>query len=175
MTKFRSVNQSNMGLPGALLLTFFLTLPCQVSAAVIEEIVVTATKRSENVQDIGVSVAAFTGDEIGEYRFDRFWDISNQSPNIDITSFLGNSRPTISIRGGEIQSFSAFDEISVGVYQDGVYFWHPGPANSRRCSIWSGSKSCVGRRVRSMVEILLQGRLSIFHADPAMILLLTGQ
>ena len=121
MMKIRQSKQPSKSMPVILLSAIFLVCNYQVTATEIEEVVVTATKRSENVQDIGMSVAAFTGDEIVEYRFDRFWDISNMSPNIDITSFLGNSRPTISIRGGEIQSFSAFDEISVGVYQDGVF------------------------------------------------------
>ncbi len=99
----------------------FLFPAIELSAVELEEIIVTATKREEPIQDIGISVSAFEKDEIREYRFDRFWEISDQTPNVDITSFLGNSRPTISIRGGEIQSFSAFDEISVGVYQDGVF------------------------------------------------------
>lgn len=93
----------------------------QLTAAEIEELTVTANMRSESIQDVGISVGAFSESEISEYRLERFWDVANQAPNVDITSFLGNSRPTISIRGGEIQSFSAFDEISVGVYQDGVF------------------------------------------------------
>ena len=64
MMKIRQSKQPSKTMPVILLSAIFLVCNYQVLAAEIEEIVVTATKRSENVQDIGMSVAAFTGDEI---------------------------------------------------------------------------------------------------------------
>jgi hypothetical protein len=37
-----------------------------VTAAVVEEIVITAQKREQNLQDVGVSVTAFSGDAMRE-------------------------------------------------------------------------------------------------------------
>ena len=39
-------------------------VPIGASAQVLEEVVVTAQKREQNIQDVGISVTAFSGDQI---------------------------------------------------------------------------------------------------------------
>ena len=46
----------------ALLTLFALALPAQ--AAIIEEVVVTAQKREQNVQDVGIAISALTGEQM---------------------------------------------------------------------------------------------------------------
>lgn len=94
-------------------------------AAVLEEIVVTAQKRKQNMQDVGIAVSALTGDDIAEMRMDRPMDISAQIPNLDIKSTLGNNNPVVTIRGVGLNDFSANNSQSAGLYVDGVYIASP--------------------------------------------------
>ena len=65
---------------------------------VIEEVVVTAQKRSESTQDIGASVNAVTGDALEEFNAFSFEDVSKLTAGLTLT----NSNPrqqTIAMRG----------------------------------------------------------------------------
>ena len=56
----RFVNRSAMWVV-CLLLTFFAGL---IHASVLEEVVVTAQKREQNLQDVGIAVTALSGDQM---------------------------------------------------------------------------------------------------------------
>lgn len=86
----------------------------------IEEIVVTARKRDENLQDVPAAVSAFTGDELIERGIDRIEELQRLTPNLTIneTSGLTAGAVQVFIRG--IGSDPGFDQ-GVGVYVDDVY------------------------------------------------------
>ncbi len=84
-----------------------------------EEIIVTATKRAESLQDVPISVAVVSGDMIKELGLNRFEDLQSTIPNVQIDNSLG--APTIYIRGmGSGASNFSFEQ-SVGLFVDGVY------------------------------------------------------
>jgi len=88
----------------------------------IEEIIVTASKREESLQDVSVSVTAFSGDSIESLGFENGLDVSAQVPNFTFTSLLGPSGPPfLTIRGITSIDFSFINEPSVGTYVDEVY------------------------------------------------------
>ena len=43
-----------------------ITLASQVQANVLEEVVVTAQKREQSLQDVGIAVSAFSGDQMNQ-------------------------------------------------------------------------------------------------------------
>lgn len=94
-------------------------------APVLEDIVVTARKREENLQDTPVSVAAFSGEALAERQVANVADVGNFTPNliIDSASALGGSSSTISafIRGVGQSDFNLTIDPGVGLYLDGVY------------------------------------------------------
>jgi outer membrane receptor protein involved in Fe transport len=103
----------------AIALTVSLTLAISTTAkAQLEEIIVTATKKEESLQDISVSVSVISGDKIQEAGFHDFTGISQYIPNFAVSE---NAISTIiSMRGigaGSNQSF----EQSVGLFVDGVH------------------------------------------------------
>ena len=51
--------------------------------ALLEEIVVTAQKREQNIQSVGTSVTAFSGDQIRELGFTAVGDVATQTPNFN--------------------------------------------------------------------------------------------
>ena len=88
----------------------------------LEEIVVTAQKREQSVQDISLSISAFSEVELREYGFKNLFDVAQHAPNVQITSFYDHSKPEIVIRGMSPQQvFSAFEQVPVGIYYDEVF------------------------------------------------------
>ncbi len=88
--------------------------------ATIEEIVVTARKREENLQDVPAAVSAFSADALRNAGADNIVDLENLTPNITIneTSGLQPGSVQIFIRG--IGNDPGFDQ-GVGIYVDDVY------------------------------------------------------
>ena len=89
--------------------------------AMIEEIIVTARKRTESIQDVPVSVTAI-GKELKEANVRRLEDIQNFAPNIYIRRTPGiASGAAISIRGvSSSESDKSFDP-AIGVMMDGMF------------------------------------------------------
>jgi len=89
-----------------------------IHAAELEEIIVTATKKEESLQDVSVSVSVITGEKIQNAGFHDFQGIAQYIPNFAVSE---NAISTIvSMRGvgaGANQSF----EQSVGLFVDGVH------------------------------------------------------
>ena len=55
----------------------------------LEEIIVTATKRSERIQDIPVSVTAFTGKQLSEMGADTLVDYAREVPSLTFAATVG--------------------------------------------------------------------------------------
>lgn len=84
------------------------------------EIIVTAQRRQERVQDIPVSVSAFGAAQIERAGIGSLENIAPRVPSFYFGSF-GASRPQLYIRGIGTRSFDPGSESSVGVFVDDVY------------------------------------------------------
>jgi iron complex outermembrane receptor protein len=89
--------------------------------AVIEEIVVTARHRAENIQSVPISMTAVSGSAIEEARINTLQELEHSVPNL-IFGETGTSGEThVGIRGiGDFSRNIGFD-TRVGVYIDGVF------------------------------------------------------
>ncbi|MDP5055133.1 MAG: TonB-dependent receptor plug domain-containing protein, partial [Congregibacter sp.] len=90
---------------------------------VLEEVVVSARKRAEDLQDVGLSVSAMTGTEI-ERTFARdIKDLAYISPNLilDDTSQGPGGNAAIYIRGVGVADVEKNFEPAVGVEVDGLF------------------------------------------------------
>lgn len=86
----------------------------------IEEVIVTATKRSESVQDIGLSISAFSGDEMQKSAIVNSTEVFNKVPNLEFQLNGTSTGANIFLRGMGT-SGPAFNQLSgVGVYADEV-------------------------------------------------------
>ena len=87
----------------------------------IEEVVVTAQKREENMQDVAISMSAMDASTI-EKTFSRTIDeITGMSPNLIINPILGNGTVGVSIRGMQHAEVEKSFDPAVAIYQDGIY------------------------------------------------------
>ncbi|ARN73103.1 TonB-dependent receptor [Oceanicoccus sagamiensis] len=96
-------------------------------SALLEEIVVTAQKRSESLQDVPIALSAFTGDFIKEAKLTDVKQLVAFTPGLSgnsTDSFLD----TISVRGVSTNSFGIGGDSSIGIYKDGVYYGRNGAA-----------------------------------------------
>ena len=92
------------------------------AAEVFDEVVVTAQKREQNVQDVGVSITAFSGDQVRELGFTNTVDIVNFTPGLNYTSpNAEGSQVNFFLRGVGLNDFTDGNENPVAVYFDDVY------------------------------------------------------
>jgi iron complex outermembrane recepter protein len=90
------------------------------------EIVVTAEKRSENIQQVPIAITAFSESELRSKGLTDIHSLSSLTPNVNLdegSPFSGsNSVLSASIRGIGQDDFAFNLDPGVGVYVDGVYF-----------------------------------------------------
>ena len=93
-------------------------LTAQDAALQIEEIIVTAQKREQNLNDVSVAVTVFTGDDIREQRLGQPVDLAAQTPNLNINETFGNSITNVSIRGLGLNDYAVNNNPAAGIYID---------------------------------------------------------
>jgi iron complex outermembrane recepter protein len=88
----------------------------------LEEIVVTAQKRQQNLQDVGISVAAIDGERLRDLQVATGPDLLLKIPNVDVFSTYGaGSSANIVIRGVGLNDFGDGHEAPVTTYVDEAY------------------------------------------------------
>jgi iron complex outermembrane receptor protein len=102
-------------------LSAILMLPVGAKAQVLEEIVVTAQKRVQSLSDVGISVSAFSGEQLRELNIRNGEELDGQIPGLVVTDYGGGTSTQFTIRGSAQLDFSDHQEAPVAVYQDDVY------------------------------------------------------
>lgn len=88
----------------------------------LSEIIVTAQKRSQNLQEVPAAISAFTADDLAARGVSETSDLMGSLPNLQVTSAYGDTQPNFSLRGISVANeFSASTASPVGVYVDEVY------------------------------------------------------
>ena len=91
------------------------------SELALEEVIVTATRRDESLQDVAVSVSAIDA-ELGQANVRRLDDLQTFSPNLYIRRSPGiGSGASITIRGIGTQDSDKSLDPAIGVMMDGVF------------------------------------------------------
>lgn len=106
---------------GALLLSTALAAP---AFAQIEEIVVTAQKKSEDAQTVPIAMSAFTNQDLKDHQIQQFKDLVFSTPNVSYTkgNFTGSD---FQIRGIGITAVGYDAESGVAVHEDDVFLSNP--------------------------------------------------
>ena len=105
----------------ALPLAFAISVNAQ-SAGVLEEVVVTAQKKEENLQDTPIAITAITESTIDDLNLANVVDLAGMAPNVHIINTpSNNTAATIAMRGGVTINPAITWEPTVGMYLDGVY------------------------------------------------------
>jgi iron complex outermembrane receptor protein len=113
---------------GALIVFVGIFASSVAAQVLIEEITVTAQKKSQNLQKVGVSVTAFTAEQIDALGWDNSLDVAAQTPGLITTSNTGDSSniALFSVRGVSQLDFAEGQEAPVALYRDEAYVSSPG-------------------------------------------------
>ncbi|ATY30937.1 TonB-dependent receptor [Sphingomonas psychrotolerans] len=143
----------------------------------IAEIVVTAQKRAENVQDVPIAISAFTADALQERAVGSVAQLSSIAPNVNLdagTPFSGSTAVLSAyIRGIGSDDFAFNIDPGVGIYLDGVYLARTVGANQdlldvARVEVLKGPQGTLfGRNT-------IGGAISIVTRDPGSVFKVTG-
>ena len=95
------------------------------SSSMIEEVVVTAQKRAENIQNVPLSIAAVSGKTLTANGVANVLDLPKMVPNLRLDTTSQASGVALRIRGMGAPSNTAIDP-SVAPYVDGAYIPRPG-------------------------------------------------
>lgn len=104
-----------------------LTYAAEENNATIDEIIVSAQKRDQSIQEVPIAISAYDAKFIEKTKLDDVKDMIDFTPG-----FAGKSKDSfvdaISIRGIVTNSFGAAVDPSVGIFKDGVYQGRTGSA-----------------------------------------------
>jgi len=148
----------------SLLATSSLTVPVIAQDMALEEIVVTATKRTENLQSVAMSLTAFSGDYLEKSNIQDFNDMETRVPSLQFDSFSPGI-PRYFIRGIGNTTRSSSVDSAVGIFVDEVYMGRPEMTNNdfsdiERVEVLRGPQGTLfGRNV-------VGGAISFFSRKP---------
>jgi iron complex outermembrane receptor protein len=98
-----------------------LMLSQSLSAQVLEEVIVTAQKREQLLQDVGISVTAFSDEQLRQLGLTNTLQLGSQTPGLLVTDTNGGTTTAFTLRGSGQLDFGDHQEPPVAVYVDGAY------------------------------------------------------
>jgi outer membrane receptor protein involved in Fe transport len=140
--------------------------------AQIEEVVVTAQKRAEDVQTVPISITAYSAQDLAAHQIDQFKDLQFSTPNVSYTK--GNfSGSDFQIRGIGITAVGYDAESGVAIHEDDVYLNAPPLAEAAfydldQIAVLRGPQSTLygrGATGGTVNIITAKPQLDEFHAD----------
>jgi iron complex outermembrane recepter protein len=101
----------------------FVLLPLGTHAeGTLDEIVVTAQRRVERLQDVPLAITALSGADLAEHGVRQAGDITASVPNMLLNSPYGpEAQPTFTLRGVTTQDYSQNQSSPIAMYVDEVY------------------------------------------------------
>lgn len=100
------------------LLTAMLPMHAANASSILEEIVVTAQKREQNLQDVPIAITAFSGAQMNAMGVQESFDIATFTPGVHISGNLAGQNTQFSIRGVTQNDFNDIIEAPNAVYLD---------------------------------------------------------
>lgn len=92
----------------------------------IQEIIVTARRSEESLQDVPVAVTGYNRDQLEALDIQSFGDIGKTVPNLDVQRQFGSaSAPQYYLRGVSTGTLKFEADAGIGLYIDGIYLGRP--------------------------------------------------
>jgi len=98
-------------------------------AGALEEVIVTAERRSQSLQDVPISITTFTEELINEGGIIAMEDVALRTPNFKMTAF-NITEPQLFLRGIGNTNDSSGSDPAVAVFIDDVYLGRPSGAST---------------------------------------------
>ncbi len=108
-------------LAGVMLGTTLSSVALAEDDAILEEITVTAQKRKQNLQDVGIALAAFSGNMLDKMGVTQSSEVADLVPGVHISGNLAGQNTQFTIRGVTQNDFNDIVESPNAVYLDEGY------------------------------------------------------
>jgi len=105
----------------SILAATFLLTGVNVGAQVLEEIIVTAQKREQNIQDVAISITALSGEQMRALGYTTATEVPNMAPGVILVQPNSRGSYGVSMRGVIQTNFSDHQEHPVSLYVDEAY------------------------------------------------------
>ena len=142
------------------------------AAAQVEEIVVTAQKVAENVQDVPIAISVIDGDTLARSGVRNLEDLTAIVPSVTFRKGTTNANSAIVMRGVGTISFSVAAEPSVSTVVDGVVLSRSGQSfldlvDLERIEVLRGPQGTLfGKNASAgLVNIVSKGGTETFEAE----------
>jgi iron complex outermembrane receptor protein len=95
--------------------------PGFAQGGLLEEVIVTAQKREQSAQDVGIAITAFSGDQLNQLGIVNNTELARFTPGVYISGPGGGDQQQFTIRGATQNDFSDHSEAPNALYVDEVY------------------------------------------------------
>ena len=100
------------------------------SSLMLQNVVVVAEKREENIQNVGVTMAAYSSEQLDALGANQTSDLAAFTPGVHISGALGGQLQTFTIRGVAQSDFVETAESPNALYVDEAYVGYLNGANT---------------------------------------------
>ncbi len=143
--------------------------PIQPSPYVLEEIHVSAQKREEKLQQVPLSITAFSGANLNAVGAQTITDIGRMTPGVEMIN-ESYTQPEHTIRGVHTTDFTIGSDPSIAVYTDGIYSARGGAAelalyDVERIEILKGPQGTLWGRNATGGAIHLISKKPVWHQE----------
>src|SRR5271169_6782964 len=91
----------------------------------LEAVVVTAQRREESVQNVGIAISVLSGDSLAAKSITYVNDLQNSIPSLQVEPAFGSGQPNFRIRGVGFSDYTSNNASPVGVSMDDVAYALP--------------------------------------------------
>ncbi len=86
------------------------------------EVVVTAQRRSQSAQDVGIALTVLSGSDLAKQGVYNVNQLQNAAPSLEVEPAFGSGQPQFRIRGVGFQDYASNNAPTVGVYVNEVAY-----------------------------------------------------
>ena len=90
-----------------------------------DEIIITAQRREQAAQSVGIAVSVLRGEELRDRGVVTVNALENVTPSLEVESQFGGGQPSFSLRGVGFKDYGSNNSPTVGVYVDDVAYTLP--------------------------------------------------
>ncbi len=91
----------------------------------LEEVVVTAQRKVESLQNVGIAISVLSGQDLADKSITYVNDLQNATPSLQIEPAFGSGQPQFRLRGVGFLDYTSNNTSPVGASIDGVAFALP--------------------------------------------------
>jgi iron complex outermembrane receptor protein len=96
-----------------------------IDAGGLEEVVVTAQRRTESAQNVGIAISVLSGQSLADKSITYVNDLQNATPGLQIEPAFGSGQPQFRLRGVGFIDYTSNNTSPVGASLDGVAYALP--------------------------------------------------